>query len=48
MIQLFVGDDSVAGLLEMRNAGAFTVAQEEEICVSSASRKRPSTEVPSA
>jgi two-component system chemotaxis response regulator CheB len=28
-----MGDDGAAGLLEMRKAGAHTVAQDEESCV---------------
>ena len=28
-----MGDDGAAGLLEMRNAGARTIAQNEETCV---------------
>ena len=28
-----MGDDGAAGLLEMRNAGARTIAQDEETCV---------------
>jgi two-component system chemotaxis response regulator CheB len=28
-----MGDDGARGLLEMKNAGAFTIAQNEETCV---------------
>src|ERR1035437_3553221 len=33
VIMTGMGDDGAAGLLEMRNAGARTVAQDEESCV---------------
>ena len=33
VIMTGMGDDGAAGLLEMRNAGAQTVAQDEESCV---------------
>jgi two-component system chemotaxis response regulator CheB len=33
VIMTGMGDDGAAGLLEMRNAGARTVAQDEETCV---------------
>ena len=33
IIMTGMGDDGAAGLLEMRNAGARTVAQDEETCV---------------
>ncbi len=33
IIMTGMGDDGAAGLLEMRNAGAHTVAQDEETCV---------------
>ena len=28
-----MGDDGASGLLEMKNAGAFTIAQDEDTCV---------------
>ncbi len=33
IIMTGMGDDGAAGLLEMRNAGAYTLAQDEESCV---------------
>jgi two-component system chemotaxis response regulator CheB len=33
IIMTGMGDDGAAGLLEMRNAGARTVAQDEETCI---------------
>jgi two-component system, chemotaxis family, protein-glutamate methylesterase/glutaminase len=33
VIMTGMGDDGAAGLLEMRNAGAATLAQDEESCV---------------
>jgi two-component system chemotaxis response regulator CheB len=33
VIMTGMGDDGAAGLLEMRNAGAYTVAQDEASCV---------------
>jgi two-component system chemotaxis response regulator CheB len=33
VIMTGMGDDGAAGLLEMRNAGSYTVAQDEETCV---------------
>jgi len=33
IIMTGMGDDGARGLLEMRNAGAFTVAQDEESCI---------------
>ena len=33
IIMTGMGDDGANGLLEMRKAGAFTVAQDEESCV---------------
>ena len=33
VIMTGMGDDGAAGLLEMRNAGARTLAQDEESCV---------------
>ncbi|MBN2618038.1 MAG: chemotaxis protein CheB, partial [Spirochaetales bacterium] len=33
VIMTGMGDDGAEGLLEMKNAGAFTIAQDEESCV---------------
>jgi two-component system chemotaxis response regulator CheB len=33
IIMTGMGDDGAAGLLEMKNAGAYTVAQDEATCV---------------
>ena len=33
IIMTGMGDDGAAGMLEMRRAGAFTVAQDEDSCV---------------